>query len=133
MALAQARYGFLLRSIPVSMTGKFSATMTADAFVVLAAALYLGLETKVRWPRAACSIPATPVISVSGAALSRWALRAFAMSDSLMAVSGNCSGTVADGAALLTSWQVAELCSAGQPGRLSLREMSLRESTVRTA
>ncbi len=44
--------------------------MTAEAFVVLAAALYLGFETKVSWPAAACSMPATPVISVSGEALS---------------------------------------------------------------
>src|ERR1700675_3809618 len=97
MALAQARYGFLLRNIPVSMAGKFSATITADAFVAFAAALYLGLETKVRWPRAACSMPATAVISVSGRALSRRAFRAFAMSASFMAVSGNCSGWRARG------------------------------------
>src|SRR5208282_3738721 len=71
MAFAQARYGFLLRSIPVEMAGKFSATMTADAFVVFAAALYLGLDTKVSCPGPACSMPATPVISVSGEAFSR--------------------------------------------------------------
>jgi hypothetical protein len=47
MALAQARYGLLLRSIPVDIAGKFSATITADAFVVLAAALYFGFDTKV--------------------------------------------------------------------------------------
>src|SRR5216683_6144044 len=88
MAFAQARYGFLLRSIPALMAGKFSATITADAFVVLAAALYLGLDTKVSWPWPACSMPATPVISVSGEALSRLAFRAVAMSDSFMAVSG---------------------------------------------
>src|SRR5216684_5549786 len=91
MALAHARYGFLLRSIPAGMAGKFSATITAEAFVVFAAALYFGLETKVSWPGAACSMPATPVISVVGEALSRRASRAFAMSDSFMAVSGNCS------------------------------------------
>src|SRR2546429_9894036 len=85
MAFAQARYGFLLRSIPVLMEGKFSATITADAFVVFAAALYLGLETKVSWPGAACSIPATPVISVFGWALSMGASRALAMSASFMA------------------------------------------------
>src|SRR5216684_4695039 len=88
MAFAQARYGFLLRSIPALMAGKFSATITADAFVVLAAELYLGLDTKVSWPWPACSMPATPVISVSGEALSRLAFRAVAMSDSFMAVSG---------------------------------------------
>src|SRR5713226_4550728 len=72
MAFAQARYGFLLRSIPA----------------VMAAELYLGLDTKVSWPWPACSMPATPVISVSGEALSRLAFRAVAMSDSFMAVSG---------------------------------------------
>src|SRR6266446_4394357 len=72
MALAQARYGFLLRSIPVEMAGKFSATMTAEALVVFAAALYLGFDTKVNWPGAAFSMPA---------------FRALAMSDSFMAVS----------------------------------------------
>src|SRR6266478_5041395 len=91
MAFAHARYGFLLRSIPVVMAGKFSATITADAFVVFAAALYLGLETKVSWPSRACSMPDTPVISVVGWALSMRAFRAFAMSASFMAVSGNCS------------------------------------------
>src|SRR5271163_4441805 len=92
MAFAHARYGFLLRNIPVDSAGKFSATMTADAFVVLAAALYLGLETKVSWPGPAFSIPATPVISVVGDALSSVAFRAVAISASFMAVSGNCSG-----------------------------------------
>src|SRR6266404_9448090 len=87
MAFAQARYGFLLRSIPVVMAGKFSATITADAFVVFAAALYLGLETKVSWPGAACSMPDTPVISVVGEAFSTVAFRALAISDSFMAVS----------------------------------------------
>src|SRR5260370_37979254 len=92
MALAQARYGFLLRSIPVEMEGKFSATITAAAFVVFAAALYFGFETKVSWPGAACSMAATPVISVLGEALSRLVFRALAMSDSFMAVSGDCRG-----------------------------------------
>src|SRR5208337_1442474 len=87
MAFAQARYGFLLRSIPVDMAGKFSATMTAEALVVLAAALYLGLDTNVSWPGPACSMPATAVISVSGEALSRRALRALAMSASFISVS----------------------------------------------
>src|SRR6266478_7805661 len=87
MALAQARYGFLQRSIPVEMAGKFSATMTAEALVVFAAALYLGFDTKVNWPGPACSMPATPVISVLGEAFSRLAFRALAMSDSFMAVS----------------------------------------------
>ena len=80
MAFAQARYGFLLRNIPVDRAGKFSATITADAFVVFAAALYLGLETKVSCPGPACSMPATPVISVVGEAFSTRALRAVAIS-----------------------------------------------------
>src|ERR1019366_5441911 len=87
MALAHARYGFLLPSIPVEMAGKFSATMTAEALVVFAAALYLGLDTKVSWPGPACSMPATPEILVSGEALSMRALRAVAMSASFIAVS----------------------------------------------
>src|ERR1700675_4088991 len=112
MALAHARYGFLLRSIPVGMAGKFSATITADAFVVFAAALYLGLETKVSWPGAAFFLPATPVISVVGEALSRRASRALAMSASFMAMSGNCSGWLACGAASSYFVARAELRSA---------------------
>src|ERR1700690_3058374 len=76
MALAQARYGFWLRSMPVDMAGKFSATITAEAFVVFAAALYFGFDTKVSWPGPACSMPATAVISVSGDAFSSVAPRA---------------------------------------------------------
>src|ERR1700675_2451554 len=70
------------------MAGEFLATITADAFVVSAAALFLGFDPEVSWPGAACSIPATPVISVLGEALSMRAFRAFAMSASFMAVSG---------------------------------------------
>src|SRR5258707_15672762 len=92
MALAQARYGFLLRSIPVELEGKFSTTITAAAFVVFAAALYFGFETKVSWPGAACSMAATPVISVLGEALSRLVVRALAMSDSVMAGYGDWCG-----------------------------------------
>ena len=103
MAFAQARYGFWARSMPVEMAGKFSATITAEAFVVFAALLYLGLETKVSWPGAACSMPATPVISVAGSALSRLAFRAWAMSDSFISgVSENCSGMLARGGGGLT-------------------------------
>src|ERR1700716_4173413 len=98
MALAQARYGFLLRSIPALMAGKFSATITADAFGVFAAVLFFGVGTKGRWPCRACSMPDTPVISVSGWALSIRAFRALAMSASFMAVSRNCSGWLACGA-----------------------------------
>jgi hypothetical protein len=62
-------------------------------FVERAAALYLGFETKVSWPGAASSIPATALISVSGAAFSSFASRALAMSDSFISgVWGNCSG-----------------------------------------
>src|ERR1700687_3942260 len=70
------------------MAEKFSATMTAAALVVFAAALYLGFDTKVSWPGPAWSIPATAVISVSGEALSRRALRALAMSASFIEESG---------------------------------------------
>ena len=48
------------------MAGKSSATMMAEALVLLAAPAYLGLATKVMCPGPASSIPATPVISVSG-------------------------------------------------------------------
>src|SRR5208282_633091 len=96
MALAHAKYGFLLRNIPAGMAGKSSETMTAEARVVFAAALYLGFETKVKWPGAAVSIPATPVISVSGGAFSSGVFKAWAMSDSFMAVTVNCSGSGRD-------------------------------------
>src|SRR5450759_3740341 len=87
MAFAHARYGVLLRSIPVAMAGKFSATMTAEALVAFAAAWYLGWDTKVSWPGPACSMPATQEILVSGEALSMRALREVAMSASFIAVS----------------------------------------------
>jgi hypothetical protein len=77
----------LLRSIPVEMAGKFSATITAEAFVDFAAALYFGFDTKVSWPGLACSMPATPEISVSGGALSMRAFSALAIVASFMAVS----------------------------------------------
>ena len=112
MAFAQARYGFWLRSMPVEMAGKFSATITAEAWVVFAAWLYLGLETKVSWPGAACSMPATPVIWVSGSAFSRRAFRALAMSDSFISgVSENCSGMLAlgCGGVLFCAWGRAAL------------------------
>jgi len=88
MALAQARYGLLLRSIPVDSAGKFSGTITAAAFVVFAAMLYFGLEMKVSWPGAARSMPATPEISVSGDAFSRRAFTALDMSNSFMGCLG---------------------------------------------
>jgi len=59
--------------------------MTAEARVALAAALYLGFETKVSCPGEASSMAATPVISVSEAEFSRRAFRAVAMSESFMA------------------------------------------------
>src|ERR1017187_1362942 len=114
MALAHARYGFLLRSIPVEMAGKFSATITAEALVVFAAALYLGLDTKVSWPGPACSMPATPVISVSGEALSSRAFRAFAISASFMACLGNCSKQV-------SQW-IQRMCGPVDLGRVVAEE-----------
>src|SRR5208283_1876597 len=84
MARANARYGFWLRSMPVEMAGKSSATITAEAAVVLAAAAYLGLAMKVIWPAEASSIPAIPVISASGSPFSRVAPRADAISASFI-------------------------------------------------
>src|ERR1700687_3898256 len=98
------------------MAGKFSATMTAEAEVVLAAALYLGLDTKVNWPGPACSIPATAVISVSGEALSRRALRAFAMSGSFIEESGR---IVAEGVHGGAAGGRAALGWTGEGARLS--------------
>src|SRR5580700_4360801 len=86
MALAKARYGFLLRSIAVARAGKSSATMTADAFVLRAAAAYFGLATKVSCPAPASSIPATPVISVSGEPFSKRAPSAETICASLIGV-----------------------------------------------
>ena len=48
------------------MSGKVGSTRTAVARVVRARPAYLGLETKVRWPGPASSMPATPVISAVG-------------------------------------------------------------------
>src|SRR6266850_3917224 len=69
------------------IAGKSSATITAEAFVVLAAAAYFGLETNVSWPGPACSMPATPVMSMSGEPFSTRASMAEAMSLSFMAES----------------------------------------------
>src|SRR6266567_5793803 len=66
------------------IAGKSSPTITAEAFVVRAAAEYLGLETKVRSPGPACSIPLSPAISVSGEPLSRRASSAEAIAESFM-------------------------------------------------
>jgi hypothetical protein len=68
----------------VGMAGKSSATITAEARVERAAAAYLGLETKVRSPGPACSMPLRPVISVSGEPFSRHRFRAEAMAESFM-------------------------------------------------
>src|SRR5579863_7845690 len=87
MTCAKARYGFLLRSMADGMAGKSSDTMTADALVVRAAAPYFGLATKVIWPGPASSIPATPVISVSGEPFSSRAPMLEAMCESFMVVS----------------------------------------------
>src|SRR5260370_27101728 len=74
------------------MAGKSSATITAEAFVVFAAVLYFGLDTKVSWPGPACSMPDTPVISVWGEVLSMRALRAAAISASFISgVRENCN------------------------------------------
>src|SRR5580704_14535529 len=86
MARAKARYGFLLRTIGIARAGKSSATITADAFVVRAAAAYFGLATKVSWPAPASSIPATPVISISGEPFSRRAPSADTICASLIGV-----------------------------------------------
>ena len=48
------------------IAGKSSPTITAEALVVRAAAAYFGFETNVNSPGPACSIPLSPVISVSG-------------------------------------------------------------------
>src|SRR5260370_23918950 len=72
---------------------------------------------------------ATPVISVLGEALSRLVFRALAMSDSFMAVSGNCSGRRA--------WECDGFLFRGE-GRAVLglggrMRPSLRKPTARTA
>src|SRR5713226_8133774 len=76
IARAKVKYGFIERSMAVERAGKFSARITAEARVVLAAAAYFGLARNVIWPGRASSIPATPVISVSGEPFSSRALRA---------------------------------------------------------
>src|ERR1019366_2913762 len=70
--------------MPVAIAGKSSATITAAAAVVLAAAAYLGLATKVICPGPASSIPVTPVISASGSAFSSVAPSAEAISASFI-------------------------------------------------
>ena len=70
--------------MPPGIAGKSSETITAEAEVVLAAAAYLGLATKVICPAAASSMPATPVISVSGSAFSSEAPSAEAISESFI-------------------------------------------------
>src|ERR1022692_2633166 len=87
MACANARYGFLLRSNAVGIAGKSSPTITAAAFVVRAAAAYFGLATKVTWPEPASSIPATPVISLSGEPFSKRAPNMEAICASFIEVS----------------------------------------------
>src|SRR5512146_2949 len=87
MARAKARYGSLVRSVAAAMAGKSSVTITAEAFVVLAAEAYFTLETKVICPGWASSIPATPVMSQS--VPSRRQLRCWARSESF-------TGTIVD-------------------------------------
>ena len=50
----------------MGISGKLGSTRMAVALVVRARAAYLGLETKVRSPGSADSIPATRVISAEG-------------------------------------------------------------------
>src|SRR5579863_5925282 len=73
----------------VASAGKSSPTITADALVVRAAGAYLGLETNVNSPGPACSIPLSPVISVSGDPFSKRRVRAAAMADSFMELEKN--------------------------------------------
>src|SRR5580698_905100 len=90
------------------MAGKSSATITAAALVVRAAAAYLGLATKVICPGPASSMPATPVISVSGEPFSSRAPRVEAIFASFMGASfivvsggenrkGDCNSAGGDG------------------------------------
>src|ERR1700685_2376814 len=69
------------------MAGKSSATITAAALVVRAAAAYLGLATKLICPGPASSMPATPVISVSGEPFSSRAPKVEAICPSFMMIS----------------------------------------------
>ena len=66
------------------MAGKSSPTITAEALVDRAAAAYLGFDTNVNSPGPACSIPLSPVISVSGEPFSRRRFRAEAIAESFM-------------------------------------------------
>src|SRR5208282_5872069 len=66
------------------MAGKSSETITAEAEVVLAAAAYFGLATKLICPATASSIPATPVISASGSPFCSVAPSTDAISDSFI-------------------------------------------------
>jgi hypothetical protein len=61
-----------------------SPTITAEALVLRAAAAYFGFDTNVSSPGPACSIPLSPVISISGEPFSRRAPRAEAMAESFM-------------------------------------------------
>src|SRR5579859_7569888 len=87
------------------MAGKSSATITAEALVVRAAAAYLGFETKVRSPGPASSIPLRPVISLSGDPFSRRRSRAVARAESFMTMWDQsytrCSADLGDPFALL--------------------------------
>src|SRR5579864_5463173 len=76
----------------VERAGKSSETMTAEALVLRAAGTYLGFETNVSCPSPAVSMPATPVISVSGKPFSRRAPRVEAISESFMEAADDCNG-----------------------------------------
>src|ERR1051326_7717026 len=73
------------------IAGKSSLTMTAEALVVRAAAAYFGLETNVTSPGPACSIPFSPVISVSEEPFSRRTSSAEASAESFMGNGQRCT------------------------------------------
>src|SRR5580704_2349277 len=73
------------------IAGKSSPTITAEAFVVRAAAEYLGLDTNVSSPGPARSIPLSPVISVSGDPFSKRTSSAAAIAESFIVVGEDAS------------------------------------------
>ena len=70
------------------IAGKSSPTITAEALVVRAAAEYLGFDTNVSSPGPACSIPFSPLISVSGDPFSRRTSSAEAIAESFIGMEG---------------------------------------------
>ena len=55
-----------MRSVAAGISAKSGSTMTAEALVVVAWEMYLGLETKVTSPGCAVSMAATPWIWTLG-------------------------------------------------------------------